>query len=496
MTDSALLEWSKKLIACPSVTDRGTRQIVELCAHELLIPAGIETRVISSPECGPDQLNLVAVVKAKRLTAPALVLNTHLDTVAPGDHALWSACGGDPFNPSLDGERIYGLGAADTKLDFAAKAIALINTPKPSRAVYLVGTFGEESGLRGANELASARLLPPHAPAFVGEPSGLALVIGNRGLNVFKLAVEGPAEQIIERTTVHAVSSVGKAAHSSTPHLGRNAIERALRGLAGHPELKVVELNGGDAVNKVPALCHAAVAVSRDVSLADVSALLGAEAPGQIANSGEVNESGGTAAPHGREKEQGFKASTRVGRDRWAIPTAMVRALLKFIDRLTQKVARTGGATSDSTDAGLTWNAGLLRCSGPRSLLEFELRQPPEISPQAVHHAVATIVQELRDEFRGLSFELIKVRANPGFRAEPTSETLSLATRALAEAGIKQGTDTKAGCTEAGVYAAMGLKPVVFGPGPSTGVIHAPNEYNFISQVETAARFYRALLRS
>jgi acetylornithine deacetylase/succinyl-diaminopimelate desuccinylase-like protein len=35
---------------------------------------------------------------------------------------------------------------------------------------------------------------------------------------------------------------------------------------------------------------------------------------------------------------------------------------------------------------------------------------------------------------------------------------------------------------------------VVIGPGPSTGVIHAPNEYNFLSDVAAAVRFYRALL--
>jgi acetylornithine deacetylase/succinyl-diaminopimelate desuccinylase-like protein len=57
-------------------------------------------------------------------------------------------------------------------------------------------------------------------------------------------------------------------------------------------------------------------------------------------------------------------------------------------------------------------------------------------------------------------------------------------------------TNVKAGCSEAGIYAAAGLKPVVFGPGPSTGVIHAPNEYNLLSEVDEAARFYRELLAS
>jgi acetylornithine deacetylase/succinyl-diaminopimelate desuccinylase-like protein len=65
---------------------------------------------------------------------------------------------------------------------------------------------------------------------------------------------------------------------------------------------------------------------------------------------------------------------------------------------------------------------------------------------------------------------------------------------ALARANLPMDNGVKAGCTEAGIYAAAGLQPIVFGPGPSTGVIHAPNEYNLLSEVAAAVRFYRALL--
>jgi acetylornithine deacetylase/succinyl-diaminopimelate desuccinylase-like protein len=67
---------------------------------------------------------------------------------------------------------------------------------------------------------------------------------------------------------------------------------------------------------------------------------------------------------------------------------------------------------------------------------------------------------------------------------------------AMARAGLPLETGVKAGCTEAGVYAAAGLKPVVIGPGPSVGVIHAPNEYNLLTEVDAAVRFYRALLEA
>ena len=69
-----------------------------------------------------------------------------------------------------------------------------------------------------------------------------------------------------------------------------------------------------------------------------------------------------------------------------------------------------------------------------------------------------------------------------------------MAMEAQARAGVPIAHSVKTGCTEAGVYAAAGLHAVVFGPGPSAGNIHAPNEYNLLSEVESAVRFYAALL--
>jgi acetylornithine deacetylase/succinyl-diaminopimelate desuccinylase-like protein len=104
------------------------------------------------------------------------------------------------------------------------------------------------------------------------------------------------------------------------------------------------------------------------------------------------------------------------------------------------------------------------------------------------------VVEEISRTAVGMSVTLGEKRANPGFRAAAASETVEIAMGALAGAGLALSSGVKSGCTEAGIYAAAGLAPVVIGPGPSTGVIHAPNEYNFLSDVEGAVRFYRALL--
>src|SRR5579883_889496 len=166
--EARLLQWCKELIACPSVTTEGTRAIAEFCAAGMLAPSGIDARLIPSAAHGERNVNLIAEIAGRERALTPLVFNTHLDTVPPGDPALWTACAGDPMHPHIDGDRIYGLGSADTKLDFAAKVMALTMGP-PRRTVYLVGSFGEERGLLGAKEIASRHLLPP-ALAFVGEP--------------------------------------------------------------------------------------------------------------------------------------------------------------------------------------------------------------------------------------------------------------------------------------------------------------------------------------
>jgi acetylornithine deacetylase/succinyl-diaminopimelate desuccinylase-like protein len=120
--------------------------------------------------------------------------------------------------------------------------------------------------------------------------------------------------------------------------------------------------------------------------------------------------------------------------------------------------------------------------------LEFELRPPPSLAVDKVLKGVGETVDLVAQTIPQVKLELIEHRMNPGFRSAFDGETVELAMAALARASLPLETGVKAGCTEAGIYASHGLKPVVFGPGPSTGVIHAPN-------VEGAIAFYRELLR-
>ena len=194
--EESVVNWCKRLVGCRSVTSEGTREIIELCAKELLAPRGIEARLLPSATEGSSQVNLIARIKGHDSDAAPFVFNTHLDTVPPGDLALWTECDGDPFTPVVKDGRIYGLGAADTKLDFIAKVMALTAVPRPRREVYLVATFGEEHGMVGARELADAQILPRGALAFIGEASHLQVITAHKGFMVFELTLRFTPQEL------------------------------------------------------------------------------------------------------------------------------------------------------------------------------------------------------------------------------------------------------------------------------------------------------------
>lgn len=174
----------------------------------------------------------------------------HMDTVAIGDESKWHT---GPFDPHIDGDRLYGRGAADMKSGLAAEVIALIelhdNGELPNGHVRFIATAGEEYGTPGANRLEAGGVAKDLVGLLVGEPTSGNVVYAHSGsLN-------------------YRISSVGKSVHSSQPENGVNAIEALVDycvkertlfddvpsdpylGLVKH---SVTVINGGDQVNTIP----------------------------------------------------------------------------------------------------------------------------------------------------------------------------------------------------------------------------------------------------
>ncbi|MBL0350763.1 MAG: M20/M25/M40 family metallo-hydrolase [Elusimicrobia bacterium] len=186
-----------------------------------------------------------------------LLLNTHTDTVPPGPADLWTRSGRDPFRLARRSGVLTGLGVADVKLNLLCQWEALRRLgPVPfSRPVVLAATYGEERGLHGARRLVRAWRGPKPVLALVGEPSQGRPIHRHRGYLVFEGRI--PKKRMAAGGKARSRWFRGRAAHSSTPRLGRNALALALDVLGRWTKAgkapRVLSWTGGTAANQVPA---------------------------------------------------------------------------------------------------------------------------------------------------------------------------------------------------------------------------------------------------
>ncbi len=238
-----LLGAARALIAVNTESARGNLGL-RAPLTELARQTGLSLQVLEA--AGTPHANYLFERPGTVATEPLLLL-THTDTVPAGPLDRWTVT--SPFAAQVEGDKLYGLGSADVKVDLLCKLLAVERLgPTPlRRSVHVLGTFGEEIGLLGAKHFAKTG---PFRPRFVvcGEPSELSIIHAHKGYLVARVRLgERTATPAIHRTEIFQ----GKAAHSSTPHLGDNAIQKALR----EPLAGAVSLHGGHGANAVPAEC-------------------------------------------------------------------------------------------------------------------------------------------------------------------------------------------------------------------------------------------------
>jgi acetylornithine deacetylase/succinyl-diaminopimelate desuccinylase-like protein len=184
-----------------------------------------------------------------------VALDVHVDTVGVEQMT------GDPFDGRVANGRVWGRGAVDTKASLGV-ALAVLEAlrasgRRPAPNLLVAATVDEESGGNGARAFADWARRQEFAldQLMVAEPTGCAPVYAHKGAVRLQFTV------------------AGRAAHSSQPHLGQNAISGAalvvlalaaeaerLRAAPaatalGPPALTVTRIEGGRGMNVVPDAC-------------------------------------------------------------------------------------------------------------------------------------------------------------------------------------------------------------------------------------------------
>jgi succinyl-diaminopimelate desuccinylase len=224
----------------------------ELVAAAGFVKGWLESRDIAVHEHEHNGLPvLVAEVGPATGSAPSVIFHGHLDVV-PGRP--------EQFEPRVEGDRLIGRGAYDMKGGLAAMMCALKDLERQERVrVTLVCVPDEESeelDERSTDSIIARGLGADFA--ITGEPTDMHIGIEAKGVLAMRIEVRG------------------RAAHSSTPWLGDNAVLKAIDAfraieslpfaressdLFDRPSINLGRIEAGEALNMVPDECTMAVDV-------------------------------------------------------------------------------------------------------------------------------------------------------------------------------------------------------------------------------------------
>jgi putative selenium metabolism hydrolase len=174
-----------------------------------------EMRRVGFTEVHTDHIGNV-IGRIGNAQGPTVMLEGHMDTVAPGDPTKWRY---GPYGAQIVDGVLYGLGAADMKgalaaMVYGAKALLDMGSELHG-SLYVVGVVQEEpcEGVALGMMLEHEGLRPDFV--LIGEATNLHVARGQRGR--------------LEMT----VTTHGKSCHASAPDRGKNAIYEAARALVG-----------------------------------------------------------------------------------------------------------------------------------------------------------------------------------------------------------------------------------------------------------------------
>ncbi|MCA9119713.1 MAG: M20 family metallopeptidase [Planctomycetaceae bacterium] len=258
-----VVETLRSLVAIPSVNPMGRDDSGdEFYEHrmtdrleEIFTSLGLPCE---RQQIAPKRANIVARLDGSE---QLLVFEAHQDTVPVDGMTI------PPWDPAIHDGRIYGRGSCDIKGGMAAMlaAVSRLADERPAGmpTIVIACSVNEEHGFSGASDMAelwnsgTSRVVPRKPDAIiVAEPTLLNVVVAHKG---------------VVRWRVH---TSGRACHSSTPHLGDNAIYHMARvlqqievyardvapnlgshPLLGGPTISVGIISGGISVNTVADAC-------------------------------------------------------------------------------------------------------------------------------------------------------------------------------------------------------------------------------------------------
>jgi len=379
-----VVELLRRLVQAPSPNPPGDERAAMAVVEAYL--RAIQGVVVEHVGVAAERPMIVATLTGESAAGRTVIFGGHIDTVPAGDG--WTR---DPFGGEIIDGQLYGRGASDMKSGIAGFLVAMRQLAQQrdrwsGTIVAHIVPDEEPGGQLGTETLLERGLLRGDA-AIVAEPSELTVYRAQKG-NIFA-----------------QVRFTGRSAHGSTPHLGENAISRAMRAaidleerlgpqlarrrheLVGAATVSVGTIRGGLRTNMVPDEC--VITVDRRVIPGEPLDEAAAELRRFMADSADVTfEQCGAA----------FETPA----DHW-----LVRAAIEAVDGVRGASFPVGGLVGSSDARFYAAGAGI-----PTVI----------VGPGAMHQAHApdervdiALVRQSVDVYRELALRLLAPRssANP-----------------------------------------------------------------------------------
>lgn len=250
------VELLKRLIATPSVSRDEAKA------------ADVMEEAMRGYGFAPERIGNNLMIRSAEWndSKPTILLNAHIDTVKPV--STWTR---DPFTPTMEGDRLYGLGSNDCggglvsllqvfRILQRGEQCAPTNegdsSPLSKRGaggesnlIYLASCEEEVSGVNGIR--AVLPLLPKIDVAIVGEPTGLQPAIAERGLMVIDATAHGKSGHAARNEGVNAIYE----ALDDLMFIRDYKFER-VSPLLGPTKMQCTIVNSGTQHNVVPDECR------------------------------------------------------------------------------------------------------------------------------------------------------------------------------------------------------------------------------------------------
>ena len=198
----------------------GSEEKIAQCVAAKLRALGLDVELHAKV---PGRPNVIGTWKGTG-DGPTLILNDHLDTYPAGDPAAWTMTGGNPYNPTETGDKLYSRGTSDTRGNLACTLLAVEALKKsgitfagtlkciytvdeekhgPAGAIYLI----DELGITGDYEITAEPSGWTRGP----NEWGIGVAVAHSGNCILELRTEGTKSHLWRPDTgINAISKMAK----------------------------------------------------------------------------------------------------------------------------------------------------------------------------------------------------------------------------------------------------------------------------------------------